>query len=71
VFVALYSWDIPYHLVISRETAIAMGNAADRIISNRQASRKVFCVMTLRLYRGLIWLAGEEQPPMWLLFLIG
>jgi len=48
-----------------------MERVADRIISNHQAIRKPLCVMTLAPYGWSKYLAGEEEPHVWLSFLIG
>ena len=60
-----------FYVVTSRKITNAMETAADRTISNRQVTWKAFCIMTLAPYGWLILLAGEEEPSVWLLFLIG
>jgi hypothetical protein len=71
VFVAIYPQDIPFYVVISRSITKAMERVADSSSINRQVIRKALCVMKRALYGWLILLAGEEEPPLWLLFLIG
>jgi len=48
-----------------------MERVADSNSINRQVIRKALYIMKRALYGWLILLAGEEEPHVWLLFLIG
>lgn len=60
-----------FYVVTSRKITNAMETAADRTISKRVVTWKALCIMTLAPYGWSILLAGEEEPNVWLLFLIG
>ena len=61
MLVEFYSWVIPYYAVTSRKIINAKESVTDSIISNRQVSRKVLCVMTSAPLWLVVWVVGKEQ----------